>query len=65
MSLVWRWPGNARKAHVFEKGDLISLCRRWMYGGPDDQVMSFGEKPGKDDCASCWKEAKRRTEADQ
>lgn len=43
----WGWPLNARKPHFFEKGEVVSLCGRWMY---------VGERGGPyvtDGCAVC------------
>jgi len=61
--LVWRWPGAARKAHIYEKGDSVSLCRRWLFTGSDQPLGTLGDKPGPDDCAPCWRKAKARADA--
>lgn len=45
----WGWPGNARKAHYFARGEYIALCGRWMYTGPRDT----SDGPSPDDCAEC------------
>ena len=58
--LVWRWPWNARKAHIYEESDSISLCGRWLFTGPDQPFGALGDKPGKEDCAPCWRAAKKR-----
>lgn len=45
----WGWPGNSRKAHYFESGELISLCRGWMFGGSRED----NNHDSPDNCASC------------
>ena len=48
----WWFALNARKAHYFEEGEIISLCRR---------QMTLGHRPGTEDsnhdsadnCAEC------------
>ena len=50
LSAGWRWPINARKAHYFDEGTLISICGKWMYAGPS-QGDSFSRS--SDDCAAC------------
>lgn len=57
-TLVWRWPGAAKKAHVYHQPESISLCGRWMFTGRDQPLGELGEKPGPDDCTPCWKKAK-------
>lgn len=47
----WGWPLNANKAHYFPKGDIRSLCGRWLFAGERDP----DEFPSEDDCSSCRK----------
>jgi hypothetical protein len=54
----WRYPPLAKKSHLFEVGDLRSLCRRWVYSG-DAEREQDGYNKGTD-CVLCWK-AKART----
>lgn len=56
----WGFPGAARKAHYFEDGEIISVCRKWMYSGPLTVNQNMGEKPGPDDCVACFKIAKKK-----
>ena len=58
-TLVWGWPGLARKAHVFPEGGGTALCGRWLWRGPTTP-LNLGESPGADDCAPCWRKAKAR-----
>lgn len=47
----WGLPGNSRKAHYFREGDLISICRKWMYGGErEDNRHDHSEN-----CSDCKK----------
>lgn len=52
----WAWPFNAKKAHYFEGSR--SLCRRWLFFGGPTPTQKTGEKPGPDDCVSCFKKLK-------
>lgn len=47
----WAWPPNSRKAHYFLKGETISLCSKWMYGGEREDTLH--EHP--DNCSTCEK----------
>ena len=50
----WGFPLNAKKSHYFING--VSLCRRWMYGGP---LERNDESP--DNCKECIKRLKKIT----
>jgi hypothetical protein len=45
----WAWPANSRKAHYFIAGEIVALCRKWMYSGAreDDKHES------SDNCTTC------------
>lgn len=56
------WPANSRKSHLFERGDIISLCRKMMFRPnqlfpniPDTDLFD-----GPDDCAGCRKALGKR-----
>lgn len=53
----WAWPGAARKAHFFEAGHIISLCRKWMFTG---EATPNQGGPSPDDCADCTRRLKKR-----
>jgi hypothetical protein len=56
----WKWPQASKKCHWYSRGAGISLCGKWMYGGPFEMVQGvLGERPGRDDCAVCFKRAKK------
>ena len=60
MPSVWKWPPVARKAHYFDTDSHRSACGRWLYtGAQDDQPQGLGDKPGRSDCAKCWRAAKK------
>ena len=58
--LLWKWPPNSRKAHVFSE-DGRSLCRSWLYTGNVVPVKNQrdSDKPGPDDCVICFRKKKR------
>jgi hypothetical protein len=53
----WAWPSNSRKAHYFDD-DGRSLCGNWAFFGTQNMSQRMGEKPGREDCISCWRKAK-------
>lgn len=60
-NLEWRWPANARKAHIYEQGDAIALCGRWMYRGPTESPFDPQATQGPDDCTPCFRKAQQWT----
>jgi hypothetical protein len=54
----WRFPPNSRKAHFFDEGQIICLCRKWMFAG-----LTQGDAnspPSRDDCVECRKRLEKR-----
>lgn len=53
----WGWPANARKCHWFDPGEIISVCRKWMYSGirQSGQPLDTMVSGGPDDCRACVK----------
>jgi hypothetical protein len=49
----WGWPGASRKSHYFVEGR--SLCMKWMFFGSLTSNQEMGQKPGPDDCVTCWR----------
>lgn len=47
----WGFPLNARKAHYFRRGELISLCSKMMYAGPREN----DNHESTDNCAECMR----------
>lgn len=45
----WGFPALARKAHYFDEGELVCICRRWLYSG----VRDPGDTASPDDCVTC------------
>ena len=62
MTLHWGWPGNAKKAHIFEEGGGVSLCRKWFFFGQDKEPAVIPPNPQRDDCVACHREALKRSE---
>ena len=56
----WWQPRDAKRYHYFVAGR--SLCGRWGKYGPGGWEPEGGlaEEPGPDDCAPCWRKAKKR-----
>lgn len=52
----------AKKAHYFVKDSAISACRKWMLTGDRDPHTPAELEPRKDDCAVCFRFAKKRSE---
>ena len=60
-TLLWGFPMNARKAHLFPENDMRSLCRGWIFsGGKPSDPFNPEAKPGPDDCRKCLKIAGAR-----
>lgn len=53
----WRFPPNSRKAHAFPEGEIVSLCRSWMFSGATVAPLDAPASP--DDCARCKRLAQR------
>lgn len=51
MSEGWTYLINSPKFHYFR--DSVSLCRKWMYSGPDNHLQPEDGKPSKNDCKVC------------
>lgn len=53
-------PGASRKHHLFYGGDVVSVCKKWMYTGTQyviDDKFPFGSD--KEDCAPCARVLKK------
>ena len=61
MMLMWRFPLNSRKAHVFAEDDARSLCGRWMFTGEGQGEFDPSKKIGPDDCVACDRKARKLT----
>lgn len=57
----WGWPGLSRKAHFFVNGQ--ALCGKWLFLGDLVRNQQIGSTRGPDDCAECWRQAKKREES--
>ena len=59
-SLGWGFPGLSKRWHFFANG--ISLCGKWMLGGP---MQPDNNSTHRDDCKECRKklDARKRKEA--
>lgn len=55
----WGWPANARKAHYFEKGEIMPLCRGWMFTGR----RVDGNHDSPDNCKRCMKKLAARPDS--
>ena len=53
----WRWPGAAKKAHIFPRKEMRAICGGWLLAQdmPDDTVKPAPITRGRDDCAVCVK----------
>jgi len=54
----WGWPGNSRKAHYFEEGQITSICGKWLYRGPREQ----GNDGSPDNCTACRRALQKKRE---
>ena len=51
----WGWPMNAKKAHFYAEGEIISICGKWLYTGMRDG----SDLSSPDDCAVCTRKKAR------
>lgn len=54
----WGFPALAKKAHYFPEGELICLCRRWMYAGEREDFTHDHQ----DNCSECRRKLRALTE---